>query len=462
MAVSYRTVAFIFVLFCVLNSPTNQAVEGNYCKTCSCTPTWVLCSGKNLETIPKTVPPKARSIFLENNDISVIRAGSFRGAYSVKLLNLSKNDIADIEAEAFDGLKKAKYLYLSTNRLPYIEDHFFIGLSSVMSIFLQNNRIQYVSSSAFSTLGSLKDVDLSCNQLQAVPWDAMKLPNNKHTLMTFLLNGNKIQRPTPPPYDLQALKPHLAIYLAKNPLKCDCHLAEFLDWFTTSTNGKFSVKDGELLHCDRPCELKNANMSTLTPTTLVCDDNINDSCPAPANGGYCDLENNTTSKSISQPIEGKNAGHYHSPSSEQAVAAPASNDPTTPQSKPPNPNDFLNKPATGSKEVYIFMNGLTNNYVPTKNFTLSEYSDLLIYFIIIMIASVGISYILGPKITDWFSRKFWAKDNNYEVPEQAGNPKDANARQSCHIYEDIDKARENQAEKDADQDSAFGDANDHE
>ncbi|CAH1242957.1 SLITRK5 [Branchiostoma lanceolatum] len=364
----------------------------------------------------------------------------------------------DIEAGAFEGLGKVRSLYLSFNRLSLIENHFFLGLPTMRFISLKNNRIRHVSGSAFSSLGGLREVDLRCNRLQTVPWDAMKLPN-KHTAKTFHLEGNKIRYLTPPPHDLRSMKPVLGIRLAQNPIKCDCHLAEFLEFFTANSYEKISVNDGELLLCDRPCKLKNTAISDLTPTNLTCED-VTGNWTTPASDGNCDLEN-MASKPTDPSTEDNITEQCHGSSAEQYTTAPTPMVLTTGQGQPPNPRKSHNEPDTRSEEVLIFMKDLTNHAVPSTNFTLSEYSDLLIYFIIIMIASAGISYILCPAIINSFGRKLGTEQSYYEDPAPAGDTNNATVRQSCHIYEDIDKPYETpQAEKDADQDSAFGDVND--
>ncbi|KAI8510013.1 hypothetical protein Bbelb_124410 [Branchiostoma belcheri] len=355
MSASYRTVVFLCVLMWVVQSSRDRPVGDTTCERCVCMKTLVSCYGLRLKTVPKKIPPAAKRIFMDHNDISAIKNQSFRDAHSTKVLNLSNNAIADIEAGAFDGLGDLVSLLLQSNRLSVVKNHFFLGLPMVKFIHLQNNYIRYVSESPFSTLRWLRQVNLRNNLLQTVPWDAMKTLNKESawSLTTYFLEGNKIQHPKPPPQDLRSRKPVLGIRLAKNPLKCDCDFGEFFDWLIDNGQEKITVEDAKLLICHRPCELKNTPILTMPRTQLICEDgHATDSWTTPETDEHCDLDNAT-----SEPTN---------PSATDFLGLTAGLD------KPPKPSTDSHEAVTTPKVVIYLMKDRTNNFVPNTDFRMTD------------------------------------------------------------------------------------------
>lgn len=92
---------------------------------------------------------------------------------------------------------------------------------SLETVQLNNNHIKTIASLTFSTKSNLTRINLSHNQLTTLPFDALKLNNNRDTIQ--------------PQLQLQQQK-FVDVYLANNPFVCNCNMGWFSNLLLASTN----------------------------------------------------------------------------------------------------------------------------------------------------------------------------------------------------------------------------------
>ncbi|RZC40841.1 slit-like, partial [Asbolus verrucosus] len=80
-------------------------------------------------------------LFLQNNQITVIKENSFSDCPNLARIDLSSNKIKSFENNAFKGLSKLQFLYVSSNNLEELNSGSFSGLANLEDLFFDNNRI---------------------------------------------------------------------------------------------------------------------------------------------------------------------------------------------------------------------------------------------------------------------------------------------------------------------------------
>ncbi|XP_046417467.1 insulin-like growth factor-binding protein complex acid labile subunit [Neodiprion fabricii] len=154
------------------------------------------------------------SLFLDHNQIRILRRGSFRGIDGLKYIGLSNNKIRTISSQAFVDLPNLASIVIedqfqsldqSSSNLydPYyhiqprprledlglIESDAFFNLSNLTSIIIRRNLFTVIESRAFHDLPKLRTLDLSDNNIQILSSEVfVDLPE----LESLSLKGNEI------------------------------------------------------------------------------------------------------------------------------------------------------------------------------------------------------------------------------------------------------------------------------
>lgn len=92
---------------------------------------------------------------------------------------------------------------------------------SLETVQLNNNHIKTIASLTFSTKSNLTRINLSHNQLTTMPFDALKLNNNRDIVQ---------------PAQLQQQQKFVDVYLANNPFVCNCNMGWFSHLLLASAN----------------------------------------------------------------------------------------------------------------------------------------------------------------------------------------------------------------------------------
>ncbi|KAG8506460.1 Vasorin [Galemys pyrenaicus] len=142
---------------------------------CQCSqPQTVFCTARRAATVPRDVLPDTARLYVFENGITTLDAGSFAGLPGLQLLDLSQNQIASLPGGVFQPLANLSNLDLTANRLREITAETFRGLGRLERLYLGRNRIRHIQPGAFDTLGRLLELKLQDNELRALP--ALRLP----------------------------------------------------------------------------------------------------------------------------------------------------------------------------------------------------------------------------------------------------------------------------------------------
>lgn len=167
----------------------------------------IQCSNKNHLGIPHLIPMDATTIFMDGNNFTgTLASQAFIGRKKVLELYLNNSQIEAISNQTFNGLTELEVLHLESNKMKRLEGSEFGNLTSLKQLFLQDNELNYINPMTFMLLKSLEVLHLEGNQLTTYPiWDLRTLPN---------LNQ---------------------LFVARNPLSCNCdYVKQFQDFASTS------------------------------------------------------------------------------------------------------------------------------------------------------------------------------------------------------------------------------------
>uniref|UniRef100_UPI00358E5AD6 vasorin isoform X1 n=2 Tax=Myxine glutinosa TaxID=7769 RepID=UPI00358E5AD6 len=160
-------------------------------RTCSCSDDRVFCIGKDLQSIPRPIPPTTSDLYLFANNLSQVEASSFQGLGHLSSLDLSLNHIADLPPGIFNSLAHLNNLDLTGNQLTAISYVTFRGLQDLERLYLEQNRIVSIAEGSFDHLPNLLELKLKGNRLTNFP--ALRTPQ----LLLLDLSGNPLGRLAP-------------------------------------------------------------------------------------------------------------------------------------------------------------------------------------------------------------------------------------------------------------------------
>ncbi|KAI5643666.1 leucine rich repeat domain-containing protein [Phthorimaea operculella] len=131
---------------------------------------------------------KLRHLNLSHNAIEKIETSSFEGLNNLYTLDLSFNNIAEI-GQSFVPLSSLKVLYLQNNNLTSIRATDLSALKHLEKLNLSYNVLNNIEDDTFTALNNLQEVDLSNNQLTRIKKVLFWSNTN---LFRLLLAHNKI------------------------------------------------------------------------------------------------------------------------------------------------------------------------------------------------------------------------------------------------------------------------------
>ncbi|KAM6360187.1 reticulon-4 receptor-like 2 [Alca torda] len=241
--------------------------------TCYVSPPTVSCQANNFSSVPAGLPPGARRLFLQNNVIRALRAGTFgpstvtlwlysnnissiqpgtfrhlpaleeldlgdnphlrvlapdtfHGLRRLQALHLYRCQLASLPSAIFRGLHSLQYLYLQENGLLYLQDDLFADLANLSHLFLHGNRVRALSEGVFRGLPSLDRLLLHANRLVAIHRRAFQ--GLARLTILYLFNNSLVALPGDPLAALPALQ---FLRLNANPWACDCRARPLWAWF---------------------------------------------------------------------------------------------------------------------------------------------------------------------------------------------------------------------------------------
>ncbi|KAM6309118.1 reticulon-4 receptor-like 2 [Aegotheles albertisi] len=285
--------------------------------TCYVSPPTVSCQANNFSSVPAGLPPGARRLFLQNNIIGALRAGTFgpstvtlwlysnnissiqpgtfrhlpaleeldlgdnphlrvlapdtfHGLRRLQALHLYRCQLASLPSGIFRGLHSLQYLYLQENVLLYLQDDLFADLGNLSHLFLHGNRLRALSGGVFRGLPSLDRLLLHANRLSAIHRHAFA--GLARLTILYLFNNSLSVLPG----DALAALPALQfLRLNANPWACDCRARPLWAWFRRARVSSSAVP------CASPPHRRGDDLRHLRPRDF-------DACPEEAEGDGSD------------------------------------------------------------------------------------------------------------------------------------------------------------------------------
>uniref|UniRef100_A0A8C5NLM3 Reticulon 4 receptor like 2 n=1 Tax=Junco hyemalis TaxID=40217 RepID=A0A8C5NLM3_JUNHY len=276
--------------------------------TCYVSPPTVSCQANNFSSVPAGLPPGARRLFLQNNVIGALRAGTFgpstvtlwlysnnissiqpgtfrhlpaleeldlgdnphlrvlapdtfHGLHRLQALHLYRCRLANLPSGIFRGLRSLQYLYLQENGLLYLQDDLFADLANLSHLFLHGNRLRALSEGVFRGLSSLDRLLLHANRLAAIHRRAFG--GLARLTILYLFNNSLVALPGDP---LAALPSLQFLRLNANPWACDCRARPLWAWFRRTRVSSSPVP------CASPPQRRGTDLRNLRPRDF-------DACP---------------------------------------------------------------------------------------------------------------------------------------------------------------------------------------
>ncbi|XP_029430725.1 reticulon-4 receptor-like 2 isoform X2 [Rhinatrema bivittatum] len=304
---STRDAVRLLLLLLLLSCQQGAASCPSLC-TCYFSPPTVSCQSHNFSRVPLGIPVNAQRIFLQNNLIRDLRAGTFsphivmlwlysnnissiqpgafrelrgleeldlgdnrhlrtldpetfRGLARLQSLHLYRCQLSSLPSALFQNLFSLQYLYLQDNYLLYLQDDLFVDLSNLTHLFLHGNRIRVLSENVFRGLTRLDRLLLHMNRIHLIHrWAFRDL--YKVTIL-YLFNNSLPALSGDTMSDLPSLE---FLRLNNNPWACDCRARSLWSWFQ-----QFRVSSSEV-SCVAPADRKGMDLRFLPESDFL-------SCP---------------------------------------------------------------------------------------------------------------------------------------------------------------------------------------
>lgn len=184
-----------------------QGVRGcpEQCR-CHSSSSSVDCSQQGLAEIPPGLPPRTRTLLLQDNQIHQLPALAFRSVPQLTTLNLGNNSLSTLALAAFHGLKHLQVLNLTQNSLHSLQSRIFHSLPQLRELDLSSNNISHLPTSLGQQWENLTVLAIQQNQLQ------------------------QLDRAL-----LEAMRRVKLLFLKDNLWKCSCHLLGLKLWLEKFT-----------------------------------------------------------------------------------------------------------------------------------------------------------------------------------------------------------------------------------
>ncbi len=125
-------------------------------------------SFQNLQQVPQDIPEEVTTVYLQGNNISDIKPGTFSELVLCEDLALSSNQLTEVRADMWEGLLSLKYLVLDNNKIGHISPDGFCTLPSLSGLTLERNKITIIQTNMFTCISLLTELYLSENPIQSI------------------------------------------------------------------------------------------------------------------------------------------------------------------------------------------------------------------------------------------------------------------------------------------------------
>ncbi|CAL1289055.1 unnamed protein product [Larinioides sclopetarius] len=207
---------------------------------------------------------------LGSNLINSVLDSDLSNLTSVFYFNLSGNPLSEIDAGCFQQLVKLRTLDLSHTILKQL-NHSVQRLGQLEELLVDSSLLTLVDSNEFLGLNNLKTLSLKNNTLQSV-YPVMQNLTNLTMLDLSSNNLTTITLSSLPTNETKVVKLK-KLWMAGNPLSCDCRLSWILEWLKI----KGSTLEDEPT-CQSPPLLQNRTIRSLNQTDLEF---WQEDCPKP-------------------------------------------------------------------------------------------------------------------------------------------------------------------------------------
>jgi len=206
-------------------------------QSCKCARGTVDCRSLGLTKVPGELPADTKELRLERNLIEEIPPFAFRGAPSLRRIDLSRNRLTSVSSEAFTYNRQLTTLILYDNQLPSLPQSALVGLTDLQMILLNKNNISCLPQRLFNDQQNLILLSLYDNKLRGLP--------------------DRIFAP---------LKALATLHLGANPWQCSCPLL----WLSSFLVGR--EVGGAGAACASPQRLQGVQLETMRPDQFECTD----------------------------------------------------------------------------------------------------------------------------------------------------------------------------------------------
>ena len=110
----------------------------------------IICTGVDLNAVPRGVPENITSLDVSHNNISILQQDDFRDMQSLKVLHLDHNHIRELQPGIFSNLSSLTTLSLINNALTALEADVFSGLSLLHLNINDNYHLTKLSADTFA------------------------------------------------------------------------------------------------------------------------------------------------------------------------------------------------------------------------------------------------------------------------------------------------------------------------
>ena len=209
---------------------------------------------------PFTSLSNLQSLDLQGNSGTMLNNQTFTGLTNLERLDLSYCRLSSLHDALFTDLHNLSYLDLSSNSLTDIGNNPFTSLSKLLHLDLRENDLKELPTDIFSSQHQLQYLSLASNSLPGASFDITSM----RSLTTLNLSDNSIQyisTPTTNQIKIIAKHSNLTVYIAKNPLLCNCDHIDFVS-FLRQTRAVDLL--GEL-----KCKFENGTHVSLSQVTEI-------------------------------------------------------------------------------------------------------------------------------------------------------------------------------------------------
>ena len=229
-------------------------------------------------------------INLERNSLNIIEDDTFSKQTKIRIIKLSRNQLRAVTEDMFAVLIDLRKLDLTSNQITSIDKDAFKRNIYLTILEIRNNSLRSLPESLLKHLNNLENLDLGNNPLGTLPGNILvnkpKLislyldftnlssipifPLLPELRLLFLIDNNihKIYRS-----EIAILPNLIMLYLAGNPLKCDCHLRWFRVWYKNVMEHYVKPNNYFMKNwiCFGPSYLNRPSIMQVNITNFKCD-----------------------------------------------------------------------------------------------------------------------------------------------------------------------------------------------